>query len=260
MGRQHSVRVARHRDDGVDDSVRATARDTRDGKRTRSDEHGGGVEEVNAVLEKDPAGDRGVPEPVIDIEVLIGGIVVERETAHRRQDATLDQPPDGGEQGVVPQHVIDHVAPLAGCHGFGDLFGFDGTQGRGLLTEDVLARLDSRDRQRRVGVRRGRDDDSVDQGIGQHGVHGGERGNVMATREGERPISTLICHGEQEHIVEWSEGIGDEGCELSGADHAESHPSRRVVSSRPCRFGQGSQLRSCWRSYRGAPLSSSECG
>jgi hypothetical protein len=32
----------------------------------------------------------------------------------------------------------------------------------------------------------------------------------MAAREGERPVSTLICDGEQQHIVERSEGIGDE--------------------------------------------------
>ena len=75
---------------------------------------------------------------MIDIEVLIGGIVVERETAHLRQDTTLDQLPGDGEQGVATEDAIDHVAPLAGCHSFGDPFGFDGAQGRGLLTEYVL--------------------------------------------------------------------------------------------------------------------------
>ena len=244
MGRQHPIWVARHRDDGVDDSVRATASDTRDSKRTRSDEHGGGVEEVNSVFEKDPAGDRGVPEPVIDIEVLIGGVVVERETAHRRQDATLDQPHQRGQQWVVPQHVIDHVAPLVARHGFDDLLGFDGAQGSGLLAEDMLSCPGSSDRQRCVGVRRGRDDDSVDRRIGQQGIHGVEHVNVMAAREGERPVNGLISDGEQQHVVEPSEGIGDERGELSGADHSESHPSRRVVGGQPCRFGQGSQLRS----------------
>ena len=54
----------------------------------------------------------------------------------------------------------------------------------------------------------------------------------MAACERERPISGLISDGDQQHVVERGEGIGDEGRESAGADHADSHPSRRFASVR----------------------------
>ena len=192
------------------------------------EQHGRRVEEVHAVLDEDPAADRLVPEPVVGVEVLVAGVVLEAEAPHRAEQGAA-QPAQRAQQRVVAEHVVDDQDPAGALDGRDQVPRVGVVEGERLLAEHVLAGLERRLRDLGVTGRRRGHDDGVDVVVGEQVAprrpRTGHRGPAPGPRAAAGRESATARRAT---VGQRGGGRGEEGGEATRPDQPETdHRCRR---------------------------------
>ena len=214
-----------------------------------------GVEEVDAVLDRDAPADLPVPEPVVGPQVLVAGQVLEGEAAGRPQHRLLE-PAQQGVQRVAAQHVVDREPGRPRPGGRRQHLGGVLQPGRQrLLAEHVAAGAQGGQGQPGVAGRRGGDGHHRDPRVGQQrsgvaGVH------PVGGGQGVGPGRVAVGHGHRPQARQLGGRLQDQGPEPSGPDQPETEllgGRARRPGPGPVGPGRAGQLRgSAWRSFTGS--------
>ena len=128
-------------------------------RRRRTDEPRRKIEEVDAVLNENPAGPGLVPEPVVTREALLGSVVLEGEAPHFAEQTPLGPPARNSRltattSGAISQEMVDGDDPAVRLGGGGDSPAPGDVEGERLLDKNVAAGIERLDRDVAVSPRR----------------------------------------------------------------------------------------------------------
>ena len=184
------------------------------------------VEEMDAVLDKDAAAFRAVPEPVLRAEPLVGGVVLEVAVQEAAQRLPVDQRFDRVEERVVALHQVrgqQQAAFAGGGHQFVGLLDRDGQR---LFADDVLAVLECGQRLLVMQKRRRGDIDQVDVVAIEQRFDLLDVRHAEAAGGGHRCFAMRSRHGDRLHARQLREMLQGKQAEPATADYAQSNHER----------------------------------
>ena len=217
-----------------------------------AEQPGGGVEELDAVLDGDAAAGLPVPEAVAGPQALVAGQVLQGEAAGRRQDRLL-QPAQQGVQRVAAEHVVDRQPRPAGPGGRRQQLGGVLQPGRQrLLAVHVPAGAQGGQGQPGVAGRWG--------GDGHRGQRVGEQlvrragGHLVAGGQRLGPGRLAVGHGHRAQPWQLGGRLQDQGPVRPAPTSPETQVGGRARRpDGPLRPRRPGRLRgSAWRSFTGS--------